>query len=110
MSGGEYRPQDLLAQTARVGWQELERHFARGVVIRVDSDLDLVQVATSLANDDKVVTEAWLAAGRIASLDTATARRWACGDAELWAVVIAPWVMVQERRFGSESVRAVQPG
>jgi hypothetical protein len=98
MSEGKYQLQDLHAQTARVDWQELERHFARGVVIRVDGDLDLVQVATSLANDDRAATDAWLTAGQIAPLDTRTAKHWACGKTELWAVVVAPWVVVQERR------------
>jgi hypothetical protein len=98
MTEARYQLQDLHAQTARVQWQELERHFARGVVIRVDSDLDLVRVATCLANDDRASTEVWLAAGQIAPLDTATAKRWASGAAQLWAVVLAPWVVVQERQ------------
>ena len=40
----QHSTQDLNQQTARVHWQELETHFARGVVIQVASDLDLVEV------------------------------------------------------------------
>ncbi len=93
-----YTPQDLHAQTARVAWQELEKHFARGVVIRVDSDLDLVEVATRFANDDKTAVEHWIVAGQVEHLGMQTAKDWAARDPELWAVVVAPWVVVQERK------------
>ncbi len=38
----------LNGQTGQLAWPELERHFARGVVIKVDSDLDLVKVASAV--------------------------------------------------------------
>ena len=46
MTGKKYGRQELHLETARINWQELETHFARGVVIRVDSDLDLIEVAS----------------------------------------------------------------
>jgi hypothetical protein len=98
MNNGKHSPQDLHAQTARISWQELEKHFARGVVIRVAPELDLVEVATCLANDDKAATEQWLTARQLEHLDMSTARDWSHRDPELWAVVVAPWVVVQERR------------
>ena len=98
MKKERHNPQDLHAQTARVAWQELEKHFARGVVIRVDSDLDLVEVATSFANDDKMAAEQWIVSGQVQHLDMQTAKDWAAREPELWAVVVAPWVVVQERR------------
>ncbi len=92
-----YSPTELNQQTARIAWPELERHFARGVVIEIDAGLDLVEVATSFANDEQAVVQQWLAAGQLQPLGTDTARRWSGGDAALWAVVVAPWVLVQER-------------
>jgi len=97
MNDAKYSLQDLHAQTARVAWPELEKHFARGVVIRVAEGLDLVEVAVCLANDDKPFVEGWLAAGQLGYLDLKTARDWAGRDPDLWAVVVAPWVVVQER-------------
>jgi len=97
MSGTRHTIQDLHAQTARVAWLELERHFARGVVIQASAELDLVEVATCLANDDRAAVEAWLAGGQLAHLSLDTARDWSGRDPELWAVVVAPWVVVQER-------------
>ncbi len=92
----QHSEQDLNQQTARIRWQELETHFARGVVIEVDSELDLVEVATCFANDDKAAVEHWINDGRVQHLRMATARDWEARDPELWAVVVAPWVVVQE--------------
>lgn len=98
MTSDKYTLQELHTQTARISWQELERHFARGVVICVAGALDLVAVATAFANDDRVAVERWLASGQVRHLDVQTAKDWATGDPELWAVVTAPWVIVQERQ------------
>jgi hypothetical protein len=92
-----YSMQDLNQQTARVHWQELETHFARGVVIEVDAALDLVEVATCFANDDKSAAARWMDVGQVQHLEMKRAKDWGSRDPELWAVVVAPWVMVQER-------------
>ena len=98
MTGKKYSKAELHLETARVYWQELETHFARGVVIRVDSDLDLVEVATCLANDDKPAVEQWINAGKVQHLEMHVAKDWSARAPELWAVVVAPWVVVQERK------------
>ena len=61
------------------------------------SDLDLVEVAACFANDDKAAVEQWINDGRVQHLSMATAKDWAAREPELWAVVVAPWVVVQER-------------
>jgi len=43
----------LNLETARISWQELERHFARGELLTVIPALDLVQVGVNMINDDK---------------------------------------------------------
>ncbi len=94
---GRTSKEKINLETGRIAWTELERHFARGVVIRVASELDLVDVATCLANDDKQAVEGWIAAGTVEHVTTDSAKDWCGRDPELWAVVIAPWVLVQER-------------
>lgn len=87
---------DLLnAQTGRIAWSELERHFARGVLLRVAPGLDLVEVAARVVEDDRDRVEAWLREGALAKADLEDARRWAHEQPEFWAVVAAPWVLVQ---------------
>ncbi|MBI3773103.1 MAG: DUF2288 domain-containing protein [Gammaproteobacteria bacterium] len=84
-------------ETGRLSWPELQRHFARGVVIVVTGNLDLVEVARCFIQDNKASVEQWLNTGGIAHATDTDAQRWHETQAEFWAVVIAPWVLVQER-------------
>ncbi len=88
----------LNAETAKIAWPELERHFARGVVVRVAKSLDLVKVAAAMIDDDKERVEAWLKAGLVARATDKDAKRWGRDQPLMWAVVVAPWVVVQEAR------------
>ena len=82
-------------QTGRIGWQELQRHFARGVVQCVGSEVDLIEVALHFIQDDKTAVAQLMDSGQLAPASEEDARNWHQSDAELWAVVIAPWVLVQ---------------
>jgi hypothetical protein len=87
----------LLGETAKIGWTELERFFARGMLLRVARDLDLVSVAEAIANDDTQQVTRWLSAGLVERVQAQTAADFAARDPDLWAVVVSPWVCVQER-------------
>jgi len=94
-------PSDLLRaklnlETAQLGWPELERHFARGDVIKVAVGVDLVDAALHIAENNTASVEAWLAEGRIARAGIADAEDWHTRQPMFWAVVVAPWVLVQE--------------
>jgi hypothetical protein len=86
----------LHAQTAKLEWPELARHFARGVVVKIDPQLDLVRVAVAVVSDDKRAVSDWMASGQLQHADDADARRWTEQSTVFWAVVAAPWVLVQE--------------
>ncbi len=90
----------LNAETAKIAWPELERHFARGVVVRVAKSLDLVKVAAAMIDDDKEEVAGWMKAGLVARATDKDAKRWSKAKPEMWAVVVAPWVVVQEVREG----------
>lgn len=85
----------LNAETARLSWKELEPHFARGVVIRVNKGLDLIKVAAVIARDDKDTLKEWLDSGMVGNATVEEAQDWSSSDAELWSVVVAPFVVVQ---------------
>lgn len=86
----------LNGETGKLTWKELERHFARGVVIRVAPGLDLVEAAARIAQDDKSSIELWMNDGRIKRASTEDALDWNQRRPTFWAVVVAPWVLVQE--------------
>lgn len=85
----------LNTETAKISWPELERHFARGVVVRVAKNLDLIKVAAAMVDDDKERVDAWLKAGLVARASDKDAKVWSKTQPTFWAVVVAPWVMVQ---------------
>ncbi len=87
---------DLNEETGKVVWQELERHYARGVIIKVSINLDLVEVATCFTEDNKEPIERWLTSGDLERAFDEDAKRWSEDDPLFWAVVVAPWVLVQE--------------
>ena len=41
----------LNTETARISWEELQPHFARGAAVYVAPDLDLIAVARHVAED-----------------------------------------------------------
>jgi hypothetical protein len=89
--------QEFLSQTARIPWRELQSHFAHGNVVRVAPALDLVEVAVQLGLDNAAQFQAWIGAGDIAPVSDADAGHWLEQEATLWAVVAAPWILVQDR-------------
>ena len=87
----------LNTETALITWPELERHFARGALMTVSPDLDLVQLGAHMIHDDKNIIDAWLESGELRKTTDDDARGWSEGEPLLWAVVVAPWVLVQEK-------------
>jgi hypothetical protein len=87
----------LNLETARLAWSELERHFASGAMIYVSDELDLIDVAVRIAQDDKEMVAQWLEDKRIAKVSDKQAKMWHDLDASLWAVVVRPWILVQLR-------------
>ncbi|MDO9321851.1 MAG: DUF2288 domain-containing protein [Pseudomonas sp.] len=87
----------LLGETASISWAELQPFFARGALLWVSAELDLVAVALAVAQDDKASIAAWLAAAQVGKLEAVQATDWLERDPPLWTVVVAPWVLVQER-------------
>lgn len=88
---------EYLSQTARIPWQDLQTHYARGSVIVVAPELDLVEVAVTLGLDDTGAFQDWIASGAVAAVSETQAREWFAAQMCLWAVVAAPWVLVQAR-------------
>jgi len=83
-------------ETGVIAWEELAKHFARGVVIRIAAELDLVEAGQAVLNDNAAVVEKWQAADQLRRASDSDARRWNEENTEFWAMVIAPWVIVQE--------------
>ena len=93
----------LISETGKLEWHELERHFARGAVVAVNPGIDLIEVALCMANDDREAMERWFDAGTVRRAETTDAEAWVKAQPLFWAVVIAPWVVIQEVDDSAES-------
>ena len=88
----------ILGATGNIEWKTLEPHFARGDLLMVAPDLDLVQAAAAMMEDNSEQIKGWMDARQLQRVTDAQAADWAEREPDnLWAVVIRPWVLVQER-------------
>jgi hypothetical protein len=88
--------QDIHAETAKIAWSELQRFFAAGKAVFVSNDLDLVEAALQISNDNSGRVRQWMDRGQLAPVSDEQARYWIDADATVWAVVVKPWVLVQD--------------
>lgn len=92
----ELEKEKVNLETAQIAWTDLQRFFAKGEVVWVSNELDLVEVSYQFSIDDKASVQNWLEAQKIALVSNEQALRWFETNAELWAVVVKPWILVQE--------------
>jgi hypothetical protein len=82
-------------ETAQMPWREMQRYFASGAAIFVSPELDLVETAYQMSEDNAPLISQWMAAGQFGKVTDEQAQTWWDADAVLWAVVVSPWVLVQ---------------
>ena len=87
---------NLNLETSRIAWEELQRFFASGKAIFVSDTLDLIDVAIQISKDNKEQVEQWMEAGLVTPVSDAQAQTWFEANAEVWAVVVRPYVLVQD--------------
>lgn len=83
-------------ETSLLPWLELQRFFAAGLAIAVEPGMDLVEVAYQFSRDNKALVEEWLKNRRIGPVSDQQATDWFNDKADVWAVVVKPWVLVQD--------------
>lgn len=87
----------IISETARINWLELQKFYAAGSVVQVSAQLDLVDVAFAFSQDDKTAVQNWLQSGLVDRVNDSQAQLWVEQKTELWAVVISPWILVQDK-------------
>jgi hypothetical protein len=83
-------------ETSKIAWKELQRFFASGTAVFVASPLDLVDVAYQFSIDNKNQVAQWMQNNQVALVSDQQALDWLESDADVWAVVIKPWILVQK--------------
>ena len=96
--GNQITEAKITAETARIQWTELAKFYAAGQLLTVSGELDLIEVAFALATDQKAQFADWLAGGLVHRVTDDEAIYWHEQQRELWAVVISPWILVQDKQ------------
>lgn len=86
----------LHGETSKLPWTELEKFFARGILFKVAVGIDILDVAIVMTRDDKDTLQKWVDDGSVAAVKAEDATKWNDASAILWAVVVAPFALVQE--------------
>ena len=85
----------LNRETSKIAWSELQRFFAQGAAVYVSPELDLLKVAVEISKDNAKQLEAWMQNNQVHKVTDFQAEAWLEQDLKVWAVVDAPWVLVQ---------------
>lgn len=83
-------------QTAEIGFDELQKHFAKGILINVDPGLDIIDVAVQIHSDNTDQIKQWMDDLSIERAHDEHAKVWIENSSVLLAVTVAPWVLVQD--------------
>jgi hypothetical protein len=89
---------EIHSETSKIAWSELQRFFAAGKAVYVSPDLDLVEAALQISRDNSGLIRQWMDKGKLAPVSDDQARYWIGTDAIVWAVVVKPWVLVQNTK------------
>lgn len=85
-------------QTAEIGFHELQKHFAKGILINVDPRLDILEVAVQIHTDNTDQIKQWMDDSSIERAHDDHAKVWIENKSILLAVTVAPWVLVQDNK------------
>ncbi len=88
----------LNRDAGKIRWSALEEQQANELVIVVSDGLDLIEVACGFAEDNLSQIKQLLDAKSVAKVANEQAQQWLEADLEFWAVVVAPWVLVQVKK------------
>ena len=85
----------IVTETAKIPWSSLQRFFASGKTLFVTRELDLIDVAVAFQRDDSVIVGEWVNSEQITAVSNEQAKQWIAENSLVWAVVVKPWVLVQ---------------
>lgn len=88
-------PTNLNMETGKIEWEDLQRFYAQGVVLVVDSALDLVETANFLTDNQTEEIEKLINENKISKANDDQAKQWISENTVFWAIVVAPWVVIQ---------------
>ncbi|VAW91639.1 hypothetical protein MNBD_GAMMA22-2791 [hydrothermal vent metagenome] len=86
----------LETESGELKWQELEPHFARGIVRIISNNLNLIDIAIDIAQNNTDAISKNLSSNGVSEPTDHQATTWQQNNTSFLCVVIAPFVLVQE--------------
>jgi hypothetical protein len=87
----------LRGEVMAVTWDHLIPQFARGGLLLIEPQHDLLEVAEAIASDDRARVEGWLSAGALRKLTDDDARAFSSQPGlRFQCVIVQPWVLAQQ--------------
>ena len=88
--------QQLQEECAPIFYKEIERFFAKGVLVLVSAELNIIDVALVIQADDVSQLTTWIETEKVIRVNDHHALKWSEEQAQLLAVTAVPWLLVQE--------------
>ncbi len=88
--------QELKDECAPVFYKEIEKFFAKGMLVLVAEALDIIKVALAIQADDKQTMQKWIDQSLVVRVHDDHAIKWSKTNEPLMAITAVPWVLVQE--------------
>ena len=86
----------LAQEIHRVDWRPLAPHAKRGGLILVDRQLDLLEVAVAVADDDTAAVQHWMQAQQLSRPTREQIDAWSAETEERFTVaIVQPYVLAQ---------------
>ena len=88
--------EELLQECAPIAYKEIESFFARGMLVLVSEDTDIIDVALIIQADNTNQLEKLIKQGQVIRVHDDHAIRWNQENTQLMAITAVPWLLVQE--------------
>ncbi len=97
MNQEEHKTREQLQQEcAPIVYKEIEQFFARGMIVIVSEELDILDVALIIQADNSDELEKLITQKQVTRAHDDHAIKWSQENATLMAITAVPWLLVQE--------------
>ena len=87
---------ELQGECAPVFYKEIEKFFAKGMLVLVSNELDIIDVALAIQADKSKQVKKWIDSEKVIRVNDTQAIQWSQSNEPLMAITAVPWVLVQE--------------
>lgn len=88
--------EELLQECAPIAYKEIEQFFARGMLVLVSNDTDIIDVALIVQANDSEQLEELIGLGKVIRVNDEHAIKWSRQNTLFMATTVVPWLLVQE--------------